>query len=127
MSDTGGRRAGPRRGITSAVTAAMPALTASLALEPAPVRVNLIAPGFVGTPLSASLPGDGSRSRAKGRRGLRGTYPITNAPITMGVAAIAAPYSSAVNRAAARCVGRAGARTTWPIQRGMSTRTSCMP
>jgi NAD(P)-dependent dehydrogenase (short-subunit alcohol dehydrogenase family) len=32
--------------------------TASLALELAPVRVNLIAAGFVDTPLSASLLGD---------------------------------------------------------------------
>jgi NAD(P)-dependent dehydrogenase (short-subunit alcohol dehydrogenase family) len=31
------------------VTAALPALTASLALEVAPVRVNLIAAGFVDT------------------------------------------------------------------------------
>ena len=43
----------------SAVTAAMPALTASLALDLAPIRVNLIAPGFVDTPLSARLLGDG--------------------------------------------------------------------
>src|SRR5262249_50207410 len=49
MSGTGGRRIALGLGIVSAVTAAMPALTASLALEPAPVRLNLIAPRFVDT------------------------------------------------------------------------------
>src|SRR4029077_3985795 len=39
-------------GIISAVTAALPALTANLAFEFAPVRVNLIAACFVDTPLS---------------------------------------------------------------------------
>jgi NAD(P)-dependent dehydrogenase (short-subunit alcohol dehydrogenase family) len=33
-------------------------MTTSLALEVPPVRVNLIAAGFVDTPLSASLLGD---------------------------------------------------------------------
>jgi NAD(P)-dependent dehydrogenase (short-subunit alcohol dehydrogenase family) len=37
----------------------VPALTASRAAELAPVRVNLIAPGFVDTPSSASTLGDG--------------------------------------------------------------------
>ena len=36
----------------------MPALIANLALELAPIRVNLIAAGFVDTPLSAALLGD---------------------------------------------------------------------
>ena len=56
MGGTGARRPGIGLGIASTVTAALPALTASLALELAPVRVNLIAAGFVDTPLSASLP-----------------------------------------------------------------------
>src|SRR3984957_4520648 len=58
MGGTGGRQPAP--GITpiSALTAALPAMTKNLALELAPVRVNLIAAGFVDTPLSASLLGD---------------------------------------------------------------------
>src|SRR5205823_14604060 len=63
IGGTGGRRIHPGYEIVSAVTAAMPALTSSLALELAPVRVNLIAPGFVDTPLSASLLGDGLDAR----------------------------------------------------------------
>ena len=48
----------------NASKAAVVSLTKSLALEVAPVRVNLIAAGFVDTPLSASLLGDqiGERS-----------------------------------------------------------------
>jgi NAD(P)-dependent dehydrogenase (short-subunit alcohol dehydrogenase family) len=45
----------------------------SLALELAPVRVNLLAPGFVDTPLSASLLGDKLEER---RDELRATLPI---------------------------------------------------
>ncbi len=58
MGGTGGRRPGIGMGVVPTVTAALPALTASLAIELAPVRVNLIAAGFVDTPLSAFLLGD---------------------------------------------------------------------
>jgi NAD(P)-dependent dehydrogenase (short-subunit alcohol dehydrogenase family) len=75
-----------RRGITSAVTAAMPALTASLAVELAPVRVNLIAAGFVDIPLSASLLGDGLDAR---REQLRATLPIRRVVGPADVAALA--------------------------------------
>src|SRR5271166_3506623 len=64
MGGTGGRRSGIGLGIVPTVTAALPALTASLALELAPVRVNLIAAGFVDTPLSASLLGDEGKTAA---------------------------------------------------------------
>src|SRR5215213_6023279 len=57
MGGTGGRRISRQGGIVSAATAALPPFTAALALELAPVRVNLIAAGFVDTPLSASLLG----------------------------------------------------------------------
>ena len=73
MSGTGGRR--PAIGIsdTALLTAGFPALTANLALEIAPVRVNLIAPGFVDTPLSAALLGGDLDER---RAHLRATLPI---------------------------------------------------
>jgi NAD(P)-dependent dehydrogenase (short-subunit alcohol dehydrogenase family) len=73
MGGTGGRRIRRGLGIVSAATAALPPFVAALALELAPVRVNLIAPGFVDTPLSASLLGDGLEAR---RQQLRGTLPI---------------------------------------------------
>ena len=58
LSGTGGRRTAVGLSLVSTITAGMPALTKSLALEIAPIRVNLIAPGFVDTPLSATLLGD---------------------------------------------------------------------
>ena len=58
MGGTGGRRPAPGFAMISALTAAGPALIRNLALELAPIRVNMIAPGFVDTPLSASLLGD---------------------------------------------------------------------
>ena len=63
MGGTGGRRIAPGLGIASAATAALPPFVAALALELAPVRINLIAAGFVDTPLSASLLGDGLEAR----------------------------------------------------------------
>jgi NAD(P)-dependent dehydrogenase (short-subunit alcohol dehydrogenase family) len=73
MGGTGGRRTGPGLSLITALTAAMPALTKNLALEVAPVRVNLIAAGFVDTPLSATLLGDQLEAR---RQQLRDTLPI---------------------------------------------------
>ena len=77
---------GRRLGIISALTAALPALTANLALEIAPVRVNLIAAGFVDTPLSASLLGDQLDER---RDELRATLPIGRVVGPADVAALA--------------------------------------
>ncbi len=73
MGGTGGRRIGHGLGIASAATAVLPPFVAALALELAPVRVNLIAAGFVDTPLSASLLGDGLDAR---RDELRASLPI---------------------------------------------------
>ena len=86
IGGTGGRRAGPGLALVSAATAAMPALTASLALEFAPVRVNLIAAGFVDTPLSASLLGDRLEAR---RDQLRATLPIRRVVGPADIAALA--------------------------------------
>ena len=86
MGGTGGRRPGIGLGIASTVTAALPALTANLALELAPVRVNLIAAGFVDTPLSASLLGDELENR---RNQLRATLPIRRVVGPADVAALA--------------------------------------
>jgi NAD(P)-dependent dehydrogenase (short-subunit alcohol dehydrogenase family) len=73
MTGTHARRPGAGLAIAATVAAAMPALIANLALELAPVRANLIATGFVDTPLSASLLGDRLDER---RRQLRDTLPI---------------------------------------------------
>jgi NAD(P)-dependent dehydrogenase (short-subunit alcohol dehydrogenase family) len=86
MSGTGGRRPAPGFALISAITAALPALTANLALELAPVRVNLIAAGFVDTPLSASLLGDELESR---RNQLGATLPIRRVVQPADVAALA--------------------------------------
>jgi NAD(P)-dependent dehydrogenase (short-subunit alcohol dehydrogenase family) len=72
--------------VASAATAALPALVANLALEMAPVRVNLIAAGFVDTPLSASLLGDRLDAR---REELRTTLPIRRVVGPADVAALA--------------------------------------
>ncbi|AHK31574.1 3-oxoacyl-[acyl-carrier-protein] reductase [Rhodococcus opacus PD630] len=86
MGGTGGRRIGHGLGIASAATAALPPFTAALALELAPVRVNLIAAGFVDTPLSASLLGDRLDAR---RNELRTTLPIGRVVGPADVAALA--------------------------------------
>jgi NAD(P)-dependent dehydrogenase (short-subunit alcohol dehydrogenase family) len=86
MGGIGGRRTGTGMGVVATVTAALPALTASLALELAPVRVNLIAAGFVDTALSASLLGDELDNR---RNQLRATLPIRRVVTPADVAALA--------------------------------------
>jgi NAD(P)-dependent dehydrogenase (short-subunit alcohol dehydrogenase family) len=86
MGATGGRRPAIGMGIASAVTAALPALSANLALEIAPVRVNLVAAGFVDTPLSTELLGDQLEKR---RDQLRTTLPIGRAVGPADLAALA--------------------------------------
>ncbi len=86
MGGTGARRPAVGLGIAAAVTAALPALIANLALELAPVRVNLIAAGFVDTPLSAEILGDELENR---RNQLRATLPIRRVVELADVAALA--------------------------------------
>jgi NAD(P)-dependent dehydrogenase (short-subunit alcohol dehydrogenase family) len=86
MSGTGGRRIATGMALISAFTAALPALTKVLAIELAPVRVNLIAPGFVDTPLSATLLGDQLDER---RNQLRKMLPIGRVVTPADVAALA--------------------------------------
>ncbi|HET6869109.1 MAG TPA: SDR family oxidoreductase [Solirubrobacteraceae bacterium] len=87
MGGTGGRRISRELGLASAATAVLPPFTATLALELAPVRVNLIAAGFVDTPLSASyFSSEGLEAR---REELRATLPIGRVVGPGDVAALA--------------------------------------
>jgi NAD(P)-dependent dehydrogenase (short-subunit alcohol dehydrogenase family) len=86
MGGTGGRRPAIGLGVLSTLTAALPALTANLALELSPVRVNLIAAGFVDTQLSASILGDELENR---RSQLRAKLPIRRVVQPADVAALA--------------------------------------
>ena len=73
-------------GIVSTNAAAFPTLVANLALELAPIRVNLIAAGFVDTDLSAALLGANLDAR---RNELRSALPIRRAVKPSDVAALA--------------------------------------
>ena len=85
MSGTGGRR--PAAGaLITAHTAGVPALARNLALELAPIRVNVIAPGFVDTPLSAFYLGDQLEEH---REQLRRTLPIRRVVEAKDIAALA--------------------------------------
>jgi NAD(P)-dependent dehydrogenase (short-subunit alcohol dehydrogenase family) len=86
MSGTGGRATAVGFALISALTGALPALTRNLALELAPIRVNLIAAGFVDTPLSASLLGDHLDAR---REELRTTLPVRRVIGPADIAALA--------------------------------------
>jgi NAD(P)-dependent dehydrogenase (short-subunit alcohol dehydrogenase family) len=86
MGGTGARRTVPGLLLLPALTAAQPALTKNLALELAPIRVNLIAAGFVDTPLSATILGDQLDAR---REQLRTTLPIRRVVGPADIAALA--------------------------------------
>jgi NAD(P)-dependent dehydrogenase (short-subunit alcohol dehydrogenase family) len=87
MGGTGGRRISRDLGLASAATAVLPPFAAALALELAPIRVNLIAAGFVDTPLSASY---FSREGLEARREeLRSKLPIARVVGPADVAALA--------------------------------------
>jgi NAD(P)-dependent dehydrogenase (short-subunit alcohol dehydrogenase family) len=86
MAGAGARRPGVGLAIAGILSAGLPALIANLALELAPIRVNLIAAGFVDTPLSASLLGDDLEQR---RDQLRAVLPIRRVVEPTDVAALA--------------------------------------
>ena len=86
MGGTGGRRTAAGFALISALTAALPAITKNVALEIAPIRVNLIAAGFVDTPLSAAILGEQLDTR---REQLRMTLPIRRVVGPADVAALA--------------------------------------
>ena len=86
MGGTGGRCPAVGLAFMAALTAALPAMTKTLAVEVAPVRVNMIAAGFVDTPLSASLLGDQIGQR---REQLRVTLPIGRVVGPADIAALA--------------------------------------
>jgi NAD(P)-dependent dehydrogenase (short-subunit alcohol dehydrogenase family) len=81
-----GGPAGAATAFVTAITAALSSLTTSLAAVLAPIRVNLIAVGFIDTPGSATLLGD----RLPARRGhLKATLPIGRVVGADDVAALA--------------------------------------
>jgi NAD(P)-dependent dehydrogenase (short-subunit alcohol dehydrogenase family) len=86
MGGTGGRRTAPGLSLISALTAALPAMIKNLARELAPIRVNLIAAGFVDTPLSATILGDQLEAR---REQLRSTLPVGRVIGPADIAALA--------------------------------------
>ena len=86
MGGTGGRRTAAGFALISVLTAALPAMTKNLALEIAPIRVNLIAAGFVDTSLSAAILSEQLDTR---REQLRMTLPIRRVVGPADVAALA--------------------------------------
>ena len=83
---TDGRHAIARPSFISAITAALSTMTKSLASELAPIRVNVIAAGFVDTPLSATMLGDQLSAR---RQQLETQLPIRRVIGAADIAALA--------------------------------------
>ena len=86
MGGTGGRSVATGMALISALTAALPAMARNLAFELAPIRVNVIAAGFVDTPLSGRLLGEKLEER---RNQLRTKLPIRRVVGPADVAALA--------------------------------------
>jgi NAD(P)-dependent dehydrogenase (short-subunit alcohol dehydrogenase family) len=89
MEGNSGRHPRSGLGIAPTTSAALPALVGSLAIELAPIRINLIAAGFVDTRLSASILGDDLEQR---RKQLRETLPIRRVVEPTDVAALAVHF-----------------------------------
>lgn len=86
MACTAPRRPAVGLSVIGTLTVGLPALVQNLAVELAPVRVNLIAAGFVDTPRSAPLLGDRLEAR---RQELRATLPIGRLVGPADIAALA--------------------------------------
>jgi NAD(P)-dependent dehydrogenase (short-subunit alcohol dehydrogenase family) len=86
MSGTAPRRRTVGLIIPAATATGLSAAAATLTLELAPVRVDVIAAGFVDTPLSAALTGDELDNR---RRELRERLPVGRVVQADAVAALA--------------------------------------
>jgi NAD(P)-dependent dehydrogenase (short-subunit alcohol dehydrogenase family) len=86
LTGSGATATGEGLSLMSTLAAGLGALVPNLAFELAPVRVNLIAAGFVNTPLSAELIGDTIEER---REELRATLPIRRVVEPGDVAALA--------------------------------------
>lgn len=86
ITGTGARRPGIGLSVSAIGSVGGPAMTADIALELAPIRVNAIAAGFVDTPLSARLLGDDLDRR---REELRRVLPIRRVVEPADVAALA--------------------------------------
>ncbi len=86
MGGSGGRGRGVGVSLMSALTAARRDLIATLAVEVAPVRVNLIGAGFVNRPLSARLLGETLQQH---REEVGATLPIARVVRPSDVAALA--------------------------------------
>ena len=86
MACTAGRRPAVGLSVIGTLTLGLPALVQNLSVELAPVRVNLIAAGFVDTPRSAALLGDRLEAR---RQELRATLPIGRLVGPADIAALA--------------------------------------
>jgi NAD(P)-dependent dehydrogenase (short-subunit alcohol dehydrogenase family) len=86
ITGTHARRSGVGVSIAAIAAAALPAITANVAVELAPIRANAIAAGFVDTPLSARILGDQLDTR---REELRATLPIRRVVGPADVAAVA--------------------------------------
>jgi NAD(P)-dependent dehydrogenase (short-subunit alcohol dehydrogenase family) len=86
MGAVGDRRIGVGMTLVAALSAAMPALTRSLALELAPIRVNLIAAGFIDATRDPAESGEDADAR---RARLRASLPIGRLVTMQDVAALA--------------------------------------
>jgi NAD(P)-dependent dehydrogenase (short-subunit alcohol dehydrogenase family) len=73
ITGTDARRPGIGSSVAAILAVAMPTIAANIAVELAPVRANVVAAGFVDTPLSARILGGDLERR---REQLRATLPI---------------------------------------------------